>query len=92
MAQATVETEGVGKTTLLKTIIGLLRQRSGSVQLEGQELSLLLPHRRARAGIGYVLQGRESIPQLSVRENLLLGLEALPRGDGSPSPYRSAGV
>ena len=52
MAQATVETEGVGKTTLLKTIIGLLRQRSGSVQLEGQELSPLLPHRRARAGIG----------------------------------------
>jgi urea transport system ATP-binding protein len=92
VAQATVETEGVGKTTLLKTIIDLLRQRSGSVQLEGQELSSLLPHRRARAGIGYVLQGRESIPQLSVRENLLLGLEALPRGDGSPSPYRSAGV
>jgi urea transport system ATP-binding protein len=52
------------------------------VQLEGQELSLLLPHRRARAGIGYVLQGREIIPQLSVRENLLLGLEALPGGMG----------
>ena len=73
---------GVGKTTLLKTIIGLLRQRSGSVQLEGQELSSLLPHRRARAGIGYVPQGREIIPQLSVRENLLLGLEALPGGMG----------
>ena len=71
---------GVGKTTLLKTIIGLLRQRSGSVQLEGQDLSSLLPHRRARAGIGYVPQGREIIPQLSVRENLLLGLEALPGG------------
>ena len=52
------------------------------MQLEGQELSLLLPHRRARAGIGYVLQGREIIPQLSVRENLLLGLEALPGGMG----------
>ncbi len=73
---------GVGKTTLLKTIIGLLRQRSGSVQLEGQDLSSLLPHRRARAGIGYVPQGREIIPQLSVRENLLLGLEALPGGIG----------
>jgi len=73
---------GVGKTTLLKTIIGLLRQRSGSVQLEGQDLSSLLPHRRARAGIGYVPQGREIIPQLSVRENLLLGLEALPGGMG----------
>ena len=73
---------GVGKTTLLKTIIGLLRQRSGSVQLEDQELSSLLPHHRARAGIGYVPQGREIIPQLSVRENLLLGLEALPGGMG----------
>jgi urea transport system ATP-binding protein len=52
------------------------------VQLEGQELSSLLPHRRARAGIGYVLQGREIIPQLSVRVYLLLGLEALPGGMG----------
>jgi len=71
---------GVGKTTLLKTIIGLLRQRSGSVQLGGEEISSLPPHRRARGGIGYVPQGREVIPQLTVRENLLLGLEALPGG------------
>ncbi|MDI9407236.1 MAG: ATP-binding cassette domain-containing protein, partial [Chitinophagaceae bacterium] len=73
---------GVGKTTLLKTVIGLLRQRSGSVQLLEQEVSSLPPHRRARGGIGYVPQGREIIPQLSVRENLLLGLEALPGGLG----------
>ncbi|MEI7665987.1 MAG: urea ABC transporter ATP-binding subunit UrtE [Synechococcaceae cyanobacterium ELA263] len=73
---------GVGKTTLLKTIIGLLRQRSGSVSLAGEEVSALPPHRRARSGIGYVPQGREIIPQLSVRENLLLGLEALPGGIG----------
>ncbi len=73
---------GVGKTTLLKTIIGLLRQRSGSVTLAGEEVSALPPHRRARAGIGYVPQGREIIPQLTVRENLLLGLEALPGGIG----------
>ena len=67
---------GVGKTTLLKTIIGLLRQRSGSLAFEGRDISALPPHRRARAGIGYVPQGREIIPQLTVRENLLLGLEA----------------
>jgi urea transport system ATP-binding protein len=67
---------GVGKTTLLKTIIGLLRQRSGSLRLDGEEITALPPHRRARAGIGYVPQGREIIPQLTVRENLLLGLEA----------------
>ena len=71
---------GVGKTTLLKTIIGLLRQRSGSLQLAGEEISAMAPHRRARGGIGYVPQGREIIPQLTVRENLLLGLEALPGG------------
>jgi urea transport system ATP-binding protein len=71
---------GVGKTTLLKTVIGLLRQRSGVVELSDQDLSALPPHRRARSGIGYVPQGREIIPQLTVRENLLLGLEALPGG------------
>jgi len=71
---------GVGKTTLLKTIIGLLRQRSGSIQLAGEEVSAREPHQRARGGIGYVPQGREIIPQLTVRENLLLGLEALPGG------------
>jgi urea transport system ATP-binding protein len=71
---------GVGKTTLLKTIIGLLQQRSGSIQLGGEEMSHLPPHRRARSGIGYVPQGREIIAQLSVRENLQLGLEALPGG------------
>ena len=71
---------GVGKTTLLKTLIGLLRQRSGDLQLEGRPLTSLPPHARARVGVGYVPQGREIIPQLTVRENLLLGLEALPGG------------
>jgi urea transport system ATP-binding protein len=71
---------GVGKTTLLKTVIGLLRQRSGVVHLAGEDVSELEPHQRARTGIGYVPQGREIIPQLTVRENLLLGLEALPGG------------
>jgi urea transport system ATP-binding protein len=73
---------GVGKTTLLKTVMGLLRQRSGSVTFEGQDISALPPHRRARGHIGYVPQGREIIPQLTVRENLLLGYEALPGGMG----------
>jgi len=71
---------GVGKTTLLKTVIGLLRQRSGDLCLEDRPLTALPPHRRARVGVGYVPQGREIIPQLTVRENLLLGLEALPGG------------
>ncbi|MBW0167403.1 MAG: urea ABC transporter ATP-binding subunit UrtE [Vulcanococcus sp.] len=71
---------GVGKTTLLKTVIGLLQQRSGDLQLEGRELTGRPPHARACVGVGYVPQGREIIPQLTVRENLLLGLEALPGG------------
>ena len=71
---------GVGKTTLLKTVIGLLRQRSGDLCLENRPLTALPPHGRARVGVGYVPQGREIIPQLTVREIRLLGLEALPGG------------
>ena len=71
---------GVGKTTLLKSLIGLLRPRSGEILFSGEGLDRQPPHQRARAGIGYVPQGREIIPQLTVKENLLLGLEALPGG------------
>ena len=70
---------GVGKTTLLKTIMGILRARSGSVKLSGKELLGGPPSLRARSGIGYVPQGREIFPQLTVEENILLGLEADPR-------------
>jgi urea transport system ATP-binding protein len=59
---------GVGKTTFLKTIIGLLQQRSGSVDFEGTSLMEQPPYQRARAGIGYVSQGRDIIPQLTVRD------------------------
>ncbi|MFN9069811.1 MAG: urea ABC transporter ATP-binding subunit UrtE [Cyanobacteriota bacterium] len=71
---------GVGKTTFLKTIIGLLQQKSGRVEFEGTPLHQQHPYQRARSGIGYVSQGRDIIPQLTVRENLLLGMEALPGG------------
>jgi urea transport system ATP-binding protein len=71
---------GVGKTTFLKTVIGLLQQKSGTIDYDGRQLQSEAPYRRARAGIGYVSQGRDIIPQLSVKENLLLGMEALPGG------------
>ena len=73
---------GVGKTTLLKAVIGLLQQRSGSIHFQDKELLLQPPYQRARGGIGYVSQGRDIIPQLTVKENLLLGMEALPGGLG----------
>jgi len=71
---------GVGKTTLLKSLIGLLRPRSGEILFEGSGLNRQAPYQRARAGIAYVPQGREIIPQLTVEENLMLGREALPGG------------
>jgi urea transport system ATP-binding protein len=67
---------GVGKTTLLKSIMGLLTARSGSITFHGQELTVLSPDERARRGIGYVPQGRDIFPDLTVHENLRLGLVA----------------
>ena len=71
---------GVGKTTLLKAIMGLLPATEGSIHFNGIDLTRSRPEARARAGIGYVPQGREIFPQLTVRENLQVGLEANPRG------------
>jgi urea transport system ATP-binding protein len=68
---------GVGKTTLLKTIMGLLSPRGGSIALAGEEITRKTPDQRARMGIGYVPQGRDVIPRLTVKENLILGLEAI---------------
>ena len=68
------------KTTLLKSLIGLLKPRGGSIIFKGSSLLRKEPHRRAKLGVAYVPQGREIIPYLSVEENLLIGLEALPGG------------
>jgi urea transport system ATP-binding protein len=66
---------GAGKTTLLKAIIGALRARGGSIMLHGAEVTRRPSYERARAGIGYVPQGRGIFPYLTVLENLLVGLE-----------------
>jgi urea transport system ATP-binding protein len=71
---------GVGKTTLLKTIMGLLKPRTGKIIYEGANINPKTTDNRARLGIGYVPQGRDVIPRLTVRENLLLGMEARPSG------------
>ena len=67
---------GVGKSTLLKAIMGLLPIRGGSIRFEDRELGGRPAELRARHGIGYVPQGREIFPQLTVEENLLIGLAA----------------
>ncbi|GIW13162.1 MAG: ABC transporter ATP-binding protein [Tepidiforma sp.] len=74
---------GAGKTTLMKGIIGTLPARSGRIGFDGRDVTQAPPYERARAGIGYVPQGRGIFPQLSVLENLLIGLEPLRgRSDG----------
>src|SRR6266487_1901270 len=70
---------GVGKTTTLKAIVGLVRCDSGTVKLGDTELSGLKPDARARSGLGYVPQGRDIFPNLTVWENLRLGAVAQKR-------------
>ena len=65
---------GVGKTTLLKSLMGLVPTRSGRIVLDGKAIEKTTPYERARAGIGFVPQGREIFGRLTVHENLLMGL------------------
>jgi urea transport system ATP-binding protein len=71
---------GVGKTSLLRAIVGLNPIRSGRIRWEDRDLTSLAPHRRAAAGLALVPQGREIFPRLSVLENLMTGFATLPRG------------
>lgn len=75
---------GVGKTTLLKSIMGLVSLRRGSIKLGGNSIEQMPAAARARAGIGYVPQGRDIFPQLTVAENIQLGL--LGRRRNAPDP------
>ena len=70
---ATIGRNGVGKSTLMKAIIGLLSARSGSIRFKGRTITNLRADQRAALGIGYVPQGREVFPELTVEENLLMG-------------------
>jgi urea transport system ATP-binding protein len=77
---------GVGKTTLLRTLMGLVPAASGTVHFGGRDLTRERPDVRARAGMGYVPQGREIFPRLTVAENLEMGLAS--RGRGAEVPPR----
>ncbi|MDT9001476.1 urea ABC transporter ATP-binding subunit UrtE [Paucibacter sp. APW11] len=76
---------GVGKTTLLKALMGLIPIKQGSIQFQGRDISRASPHERARAGIGYVPQGREIFARLTVEENLQMGLASRPGGTPIPA-------
>ena len=67
---------GVGKTTTLKSVVGLYKPNSGRIVFEGRDISRMAPEERARAGIGYVPQGRGIFPHLTVAENLFIGAVA----------------
>ena len=71
---------GTGKTTLLKTLMGLTDRMEGQIHLDGRDIGKQPTFRRARAGIAYVPQGREIIPDFTIRENILMG--AFARADG----------
>ncbi|MGZ5081025.1 MAG: urea ABC transporter ATP-binding subunit UrtE [Usitatibacter sp.] len=75
---------GVGKTTLLKTLMGLVPAATGAVRFGDRDLTHAKPEERARAGMGYVPQGREIFGRLSVEENLEMGLATRPRGSRVP--------
>ena len=75
---------GVGKTTLLKCLMGVLPVRSGKIGFAGSSIANLPPYARAALGIGYVPQGRDIFPRLSVQENLQMGLASKKRGAKVP--------
>mgnify|MGYP006382015499 FL=1 len=75
---------GVGKTTLLKSLMGLVPIKSGAIQLDGQTIDKLKPYERVRLGLGYVPQGREIFGRLTVAEHLQMGLASKPGGTPLP--------
>jgi urea transport system ATP-binding protein len=80
---ATIGRNGVGKSTLMKTLIGLLPGHFGSIWFKGQAIAKLPAHQRAALGMGYVPQGRDVFPELTVEENLLMG-EGINRAKARP--------
>jgi len=70
---------GVGKSSLLRAIVGQQKIAAGAIRWMGEDVGALPPHLRARRGFGYVPQGRDIFPLLTVRENLMTGFAALPR-------------
>ena len=76
---------GVGKTTLLKSLMGVVPVKTGRIQLDGQDITKATSYDRVRRGIGYVPQGREIFGRLTVMDNLRMGLASMPAGSDVPA-------
>jgi urea transport system ATP-binding protein len=76
---------GVGKTTLLKSLMGVVPVKTGQITLDGHDITRATSYNRVRAGVGYVPQGREIFSRLTVEENLRMGLASKPGGSGIPA-------
>src|ERR1700733_14531207 len=82
---------GVGKSSLLRAIVGQHMPASGAIHWNDQDMTKMTPHLRAKAGFGYVPQGREIFPLLPARETLVLGCATRPRTDPPPPAARGRG-
>jgi branched-chain amino acid transport system ATP-binding protein len=80
---------GMGKTTTVRTVMGLLPIIGGSIRFDGHDISALPPHKIARLGIGYVPEGRQVFPDLTVRENLIATAKNI---SGTPEPWTAEGI
>ena len=76
---------GVGKTSLLKSLMGVVPVKTGSITLHGIDITRATPYERVRQGVGYVPQGREIFSRLTVQENLEMGLASAPAGSPIPA-------
>ena len=74
---------GMGKTTLMRTVMGFIDATAGRIEMEGRDITSAPPHRRARAGFGYVPQGREIFPRMTVRDNLRFAVAAAGKDESS---------
>ena len=84
---AVMGSNGVGKTTVMKTILGLIKPASGKIIWNGEDITKLPSYERARRGIGYVPQGRDIFPFLTVQQNLILGIEARGKKPGQVAEH-----
>jgi len=76
---------GVGKTTLLKSLMGVVPVKTGKITLDGRDITRSAPYERVRAGVGYVPQGREIFGRLTVQDNLRMGLASRPAATDIPA-------